>query len=222
MAHNTNIFGKPKKFFSIPVLILFLASPLCGDEPGIFPGTDFSRILNRPQVISSLITGETLDDKSRWISMDVDVHVFTDKPFKKLRSTTELLEEYPRYFKRLKNASVASTPDGLFFEMFVSVGLLGISYDTNYVMRVTRPVDDAHRLLLDYVWYAGDGLVKDDAWGRWYIESATSNGIEGTYVRFVVHGTVLNKYPLQESAMRTFVNSEYEDVLKQFLKAADR
>jgi hypothetical protein len=202
-----------------PLVFLLLSSRAFGAEPDIFPGTDLAHIFNKPAVIASSVTWETPEGQSQWITMDVDVHVFTDKPFELLRATAEDLESYPRIFKRLKRARVIRSGGGVFFEMGVSVGLTGITYDTNYTMRVTKPIHTPSRFMLDYAWHAGDGLVRDDAHGQWYLESASVNGIEGTYVRCTVHGAVLKKYPLQGEVMRMFVNLEHEDILKQFLKA---
>ena len=215
---KTRIWGR--LCLAAGVCLLLLPSPARGAEPGIAPETDMARIFHRPQVRYSSVTWETAEEQSRWITMDVDVHVFTDRPFETLRAATLELENYPRIFKRLTGARVIRSAGGLFFEMFVSVGLAGITYDTNYTMRVTEAVNSPAQFKLDYTWHAGDGLVRDDTRGVWYLEAASADGVPGTYIRYTVHGVVLKKYPLQGEIMRMFMNMEHEELMREFLRSA--
>jgi hypothetical protein len=204
------------------ISVFFFLSVSClgfGFEPDIPPGTDLSRIYNRPRVVSSSINWETLEDKSCWITMDADVHVFSDLPFEKLCAISRDMKNFPSFFKRLKTADLIKTESLSLFKRLVSVGLMGINYETTYPMNVTEPVNTPDRLLIDYSFFSSDGLVKDDAHGTWYLEAVSLNGVPGTYVRYTAHGVVLKKYPLQETIMDMFVGMEHVEIMNQFLRA---
>jgi hypothetical protein len=198
--------------------LLSVSRSAFGAEPGIPPGTDLSRIHNRPRVVSSSISWESLENK-RWITMDADVHVVSDIPFEKLRALSRDMENFPSFFRRLKGAGVTRFESSSLIEMSVSVGLMGINYETTYTMRVTEPVNIPGRLLIDYVFLSGDGLVKNDAHGTWYLEAVSQDGVPGTYVRYTAHGVVLKKYPLQETVMEMFINMEHVEIMNQLLRA---
>ncbi|MDR1588190.1 MAG: hypothetical protein LBS57_12105 [Treponema sp.] len=206
--------------YRISVFFFLSVSRLAfGSEPGIPPGTDLSRIYNKPRVISSSISWEATEDKSRWIVMDADVHVFSDIPFEKLCAVSRDMKNFSVFFKRLKKADVRGLGSSSLFEMLVSVGLMGINYETAYTMYVTEPVNIPGCLLIDYSFFSGDGLVKNDAHGTWYLEAVSLNGIPGAYIRYTAHGVVLKKYPLQETIMDMFVNMEHVEIMNQFLRA---
>jgi hypothetical protein len=211
---------KPAFRKGFPVFLLFSFSSLVfGAEPGIPSDTDLSRIHNRPRVVSSSISWETLEDRSRWISMDAAVHVFSDIPFEKLCAVSRDMRNFPSIFRRLKGTRVSALDSSSLLEMSVSVGLMGVNYETTYTMHVTEPVNTRNRLLIDYAFVSGDGLVKNDAHGIWVLEAASLNGVPGTYVYYSVHGIVLKKYPLQETIMEMFINREHVDIMNQFLRA---
>ncbi|MDR2134326.1 MAG: hypothetical protein LBP27_04395 [Treponema sp.] len=207
------------KFRGSLFVFAFLSVPrfVFGAEPGIPPGTDLSRIYNRPRVVSSSISWETLENR-RWILMDADVHVFSDIPFEKLCALSRDMENFPSFFRRLKGAGVTKFGSSSLIEMSVSVGLMGINYETTYTMYVTEPVNISGRLLIDYSFFSGDGLVKNDAHGTWYLDAASQDGVPGTYVRYTAHGVVLKKYPLQETIMEMFINMEHVEIMNQLLR----
>jgi hypothetical protein len=221
-------FRKPefrKSLFVFFLLLLF--SPVFGAEPsGVEPAlpsdADLSRIHNKPRVVSSSVSGEIPEDGYRWISMDAAVHVFSDLPFEKLREISRDMKNFPSFFKRLKGVRLTELDSSSLLEMSVSVGLMGLNYETTYTMYVTEPVNTRNRLLIDYSFLSGDGLVKNDAHGIWFLEDASLNGVPGTYVYYTVHGVVLKKFPLQETIMDMFVNMEHVDIMNQFLRAGRR
>jgi hypothetical protein len=216
---------KPEFWESLSVILFFLLSPFAfGGETDILSaaGTDLSQIYNRPQVVSSSISWETPEDKSRWISMDAEVHVFSDLPFGKLCEISRDMKNFPSFFKRIRGTRVTALEDSSLLEMSVSVGLMGVNYETAYTMYVTEPVNTQSRLLIDYSFLSGDGLLKNDAHGTWFLEAASLNGTPGTYVRYTAHGVVLKKFPLQETIMEIFVNREHVDIMNQFLRAGRR
>jgi hypothetical protein len=188
-------------------------------EPGIPPGTDLAKLLHRPAMVASSITVETAADHSRWITMKADVHACTAVPLDRLRAIARNFEGYPKIFKRMKWDRVSRSPEGVFVEMFISVGLMGITYDTDYTLRAEERIDNAGRFLLDFSHVSSDGLVRD-AHGVWYFESVTVNGAPAVYLRYTASGKVLKKYPLQDTVMGMFVNMEHVDLLHQFLNAA--
>jgi hypothetical protein len=205
----------PPVFLS--VFLLFSGFPAAG-EPAIPPGTDLAKLLHRPAVIASSITVAGAGG-SRWITMDADVHACTVLPLDRLRGTVRNFEEYPAIFKRMKRDRVRRSPEGVFVEMSVSVGLAGVTYDTTYTLLAEERIDAAGRFLLDFSPVSSDGLVRDPH-GVWYFESVTVNGAPAVYLRYTASGKVLKKYPLQDTIMGMFVNMEHVDLLKQFLKAA--
>jgi hypothetical protein len=103
--------------------------------------------------------------------------------------------------------------------MFVSVGLMGITYDTDYTLLAGEQIDTSGRFLLDFSHVSSDGLVRN-AHGIWYFESVTINGVPAVYLRYIASGQVLKKYPLQDTIMDMFVDMEHIDLINQFLKAA--
>jgi hypothetical protein len=200
-------------------IFLAVSSFVSGGEIGIPPDTDLARILNKPAMVGSAITGETAADHSRWITMDADVHVCTAVPLDELRAVARDFENYPHIFKRMKKDTVSRTGTGVYVEMFISVGLLGINYNTAYILLAEERIDTPARFLLDFSYVSGDGLVQS-ARGIWYFESVMVNGSPAVYTRYIAKGTVLRKYPLQETIMDMFVNLEHIDLINQFLKAA--
>jgi hypothetical protein len=206
----------------LPLLFFLFSAAAFGGDWGIAPDTDLDRILKKPQMISSSIYGETLDDNSRWVGVDADVHIVADKPFDLVIAQAKKLEDYARVFKWFKEVQVARLGEEIFLQSLLSVGVMGINVNTVNTMRMVETVDAPFRLLMDYTWYSGDGLLLPDFRGQWYFESVTVNGIQGTYIRYTAHGTVVKKYPFQETVMRMFVNAEHLDLMRQFLKALSR
>jgi hypothetical protein len=204
----------------LPVFLLFPGFAAAG-ETGIPPGTDLAKLLNRPAVIASSIAVETEAGDSRWIVMDADIHACTALPLDRLRVMARNFEGYPKIFKRMKRDRVRRSPEGVFVEMFVSVGLMGVTYDTDYTLLAEERIDTAGRFLLDFSHVSSDGQVRD-AHGIWYFESVTVNGSPAVYLRYTASGKVLKKYPLQDTIMSIFVDMEHIDLLNQFLKAAAR
>ena len=202
----------------LPVLLLFPGFAAAG-ETGIPPDTDLAKLLHRPAVIASSITVETEAGDFRWITMDADVHACTAIPLDRLREIARNFEGYPKIFKRMKWDKVRRSPEGVFVEMFISVGLMGITYDTDYTLLAEEQIDAAGRFLIDFSHVSSDGQVRD-AHGVWYFESVTVNGAPAVYLRYTASGKVLKKYPLQDTIMSMFVNMEHVDLLNQFLKAA--
>jgi hypothetical protein len=204
------------------LLIFLFTSVFAGaGEIGIAPGTDLAKILNKPAMVGSSITGETAPDRSRWITMDADVHVCTAVPLNKLRTIVRDFENYPGIFKRMTKDTVSRGPDGVYVEMFISVGLMGINYNTAYTLLAEEQINTPGSFLLDFSHVSGDGLVRS-AHGLWYFESVTVNGNPAVYIRYIAKGTVLRKYPLQETVMSMFVNLEHIDMMNQFLKAVSK
>jgi hypothetical protein len=208
-----------RRYFVCYFIFLFVSVFVSGGDIGIPPDTDLAGILNKPAMVGSAITGETAADHSRWITMDADVHVCIAVPLDDLRAVARDFENYPRVFKRMKKSTVSRTGTGVYVEMFVSVGLLGINYNTAYTLLAEERIDTPARFLLDFSYVSGDGLVQN-AHGIWYFESVTVNGSPAVYTRYIAKGTVLRKYPLQETIMNMFVNLEHIDLMNQFLKAA--
>jgi hypothetical protein len=205
----------------LPPLFLLLPGFAAAGETGIPPGTDLAALLDRPAVIASSVTVATAANRSRWIAMEADVHACTAVPLDRLRVIARDFEGYPKIFKRMKRDRVRRTPEGVFVEMFVSVGLAGITYDTDYTLLAEEQIDTSGRFLLDFSHVSSDGSVKN-AHGIWYFESVTVNGVPAVYLRYTASGQVLKKYPLQDTIMDMFINMEHIDLLNQFLKAAAR
>jgi hypothetical protein len=202
--------------------LLFFSVSVFGfsEAPGIYQGTDLSKILNKPQIISSSVVLTKDEDASRWIDMYADVHVFTEVPFEEMFLLVHDFENFPAFFKRVKRVKLTQTAKDVFLEMTTSVSLMGINFETVYTMKVDEPLNDASRCFLDYSFYFGDGQVKDGTFGAWYLEAASAGRLSGTYIRYAARGVVLKKYPLQDTVMSMFVNKEHTDILNQLLKAA--
>jgi hypothetical protein len=211
----------PRFLRVLPVVFLLLPGLAGGGEIGIPPGTDLAKLLDRPAVVASSITGETAANHSRWITMEADVHACTALPLDTLRMTARDFESYPKIFKRMKWDRVRRSPEGVFVEMFISVGLMGITYDTVYTLLADEQIDTPARYLLDFSHAADDGLVQS-AHGIWYFESVVVNGTPAVYTRYIANGKVLKKYPLQDTIMSMFVNMEHIDLMNQFLRAVSK
>jgi hypothetical protein len=207
-------------FFFCLAFVLFTGTAVAG-ETAIPPDTDLSKIFQKPAVIGSSVTEEAAADRSQWITMEADVQVCTPLPLETLRTAARDYENYSGVFKRIKRDKVTRSPQGVFVEMSVSVGLMGITYDTTYTVLVDEQIDTPSRLLLDFSFVSSDGNVQD-AHGIWYLESVLVNGSPATYARYTAHGKVLKKYPLQKTIMGTFINQEHIDLMNQFLKAASK
>ena len=156
-----HVFKAIRALFPLaPILILMLSPVVSGEEPsfvqgalsqgGIAPGTNLARILNRPQMVYCLVYGEALEDKSKWITMDADVHVVIDRPFELMRVQAREMENYSRIFKWFKSTQVIISDEGVFLQTLLSVGMMGINVNTNNTMRVIETVDTPTRFLMDF------------------------------------------------------------------------
>jgi hypothetical protein len=190
-------------------------------EIGISPGTDLGKIAKKPAIVSSEISLVPGDISPRWITMKADVHVWTDIPLDTLRPIARDFENYSNIFKRIKRDRVIKTEDALYLEMLISVGLLNITYDTEYVLLAAEVLNTPSRFLLDFSHVSDDGRVRK-AHGIWYFEAAAVEGVMGTYIRYIADGQVLKVYPLQDTIMHMFVNMEHIDILNQFLQAVSK
>jgi hypothetical protein len=205
-------------FFLVLLFFTCLYHGAAAQEAGIAPGTDLAGIMGKPAIVRSAVSMETGAGGEKWIQMDADVHVCTNFTLDELRPVARDFANYANIFKRMKWTKVIEKGGSVYLEMFISVGLMGITYDADYTLLAAELVDTPSRFLLDFSHYADDGRIKD-AHGIWYFESVTVNGKAAVYMRYIASGKVLKKFPLQDTIMDIFVDMEHIDMLNQVLRA---
>jgi hypothetical protein len=190
-------------------------------DAGIAPDTDFKRIYNRSTIISSRVTSYKDGNNNTWITMFADTHVTTDIPMARLRYIITDYLNYPKYFKRNTSSRIAgATADGgVYQDVRVTVGLLGLSYSGRYTVLVREMVDTPDRFVLTFNHINDDGNIRDVN-GEWYFEKITVEGKPMTYVRYVSSSSSIRRIGIQKAIQSMFVNSEFTDMTDQLLEAA--
>jgi hypothetical protein len=222
-----DIMKNPAAVF-FPGAFLLFVSLLPAQEPGIPKGADPERLLNKPQPVSSSIVLINDPPYAVWIGMKADVHTVIPEKLETVRSLLFAWEDYPKHFKRLKENWIERRPDGTVFKMHLSVGLVGIYYDSVYTLFAQTPIDTPKKLLIEFAplnraetYISEDGTVRRPL-GLWYLEELEVRGQTCTYVRYIADGEVLKKYPLQDTVMALFVDMEHQELLKQLTRAVER
>ncbi|MDR0656944.1 MAG: hypothetical protein LBG22_11570 [Treponema sp.] len=217
----------PATVFFLGLCLLFV-SPLPAQEPGIPKGTDPERLLNRPEPVSSSIVLINDPPYAVWIRMKADVHTVIPEKLETMRSLVFAWEDYPKHFKRLKENWIERRQDGTVFKMHLSVGLMGIYYDSVYTLFARAQIDTPKKLLIEFAplnrteaYISEDGTVRRPL-GLWYLEEIEVRGEPCTYVRYIADGEVLKKYPLQDTVMALFVDREHQELLKQLSRAVKK
>ncbi|MDR2607411.1 MAG: hypothetical protein LBC57_03385 [Treponema sp.] len=216
----------PAAVFFLGVFLL-LVSPLPAQEPGIPKGADPERLLNKPESVSSSIV-LIKDPPTVWIGMKADVHTVIPEKLETIRPLIFAWEDYPKHFKRLKENWIERRQDGTVFRMHLSVGLMGIYYDSVYTLFARALIDTPKKLFIEFAplnraeaYISEDGTVRRPL-GLWYLEELEVRGEPCTYVRYIADGEVLKKYPLQDTVMALFVDLEHQELLKQLIRAVER
>ncbi|MDR1446360.1 MAG: hypothetical protein LBI90_05635 [Treponema sp.] len=217
----------PVTLFFLGVWLLFV-SPLPAQEPGIPKGANLERLLNRPESVSSSIVLINDPPYGAWIRMKADVHTVIPEKLETIRPLLFAWEDYPKHFKRLKENWIERRQDGTAFKMHLSVGLMGIYYDSVYTLFPRALIDTPKKLLIEFAplnrteaYISEDGTVRRPL-GLWYLEELEVKGKPCTYVRYIADGEVLKKYPLQDTVMTLFVGIEHQELLKQLIRAVER
>jgi hypothetical protein len=211
---------KSRRGLCLLPLIFFWSFKAAAEPVGIVPGTDFKRIFNRSTVIDSAVFSTRDTDNSVWITMFADTHVVTDIPLARLRYIITDYENYPRYFKRNTASKVAAvTGDGIYQDVQVTVGLLGITFTGRYTVLVREIVNNPAQFVLEFSHVTDNGAIRN-VHGQWYFESVTVNDRPGTYIRYISSSESIRRSILQKTAMALFVGAEFTDMTDQLLKAA--
>ncbi|MDR1949839.1 MAG: hypothetical protein LBQ38_10645 [Spirochaetaceae bacterium] len=212
-------------FWAVSLLafgLLSMPQRLTGEvKSGIPAGTNLIELRNSPRVISSGVSRENRENGSFWIDMSVDLHVCTPIPRDKLLAVLMDFDNYHRVFKRITAASLGHDEYGMYRSLQLSVGLLGLTFNTNYTLLFQEAGNTADVYYLTFSHVDDDGTVKD-VHGFWYFESLVLLGEPYTYVRYYSSSRVLRKFPLQRMIMSMFNGQENIDMVNQLLRAAAR
>ncbi|MDR1374259.1 MAG: SRPBCC family protein [Treponema sp.] len=192
-------------------------------DAGIAPNTDFKKIYNRSTIISSRVTSYKDSGNNTWITMFADTHVTTDIPLARLRYIITDYLNYPRYFKRNTSSRIAGTTEdgGVYQDVRVTVGLLGLSFSGRYTVLVREMVDTPEKFVLTFNHINDDGNIRDVN-GEWYFERVTVDGQLMTYVRYVSSSSSLRRIGIQKAIQTMFVSAEFTDMTDQLLAAGAR
>ena len=208
---------------SLVLLVLLLVAPFAieaqtvsGHAASMPENVNLRRILERPDVIASMVTSMEEGDKT-WIGMEIDVHATTAIPLQRLRTLLTDFSGYHQILRRVTSSRVSGTTErGTLLSLEVTVRAMGVTVVTNYTILKEIIVDTPDRFHLSFTHFSDDNTIRN-IHGYYYLEMVEIDGMPHTYIRYYAYQDSLQTNGLQRQVTSMFIGSEHTRMLRDIL-----